>query len=284
MKTVALSSALLAPIVAAVGGPWYGGAPECAQDCFSSYWTSSTDNWPAPTNYCGASQANDVQSCLSSACEATPTAWTSYSSLSSSLCSQWSSCTAEGSTGVYTASLPGFTGTWDGKWDKRAGPGGGGPGGWGPGDSSWGGWASDGWQGTKTWTGGVYTVTGCEWDGSPWAGGPGGWGAGGGRGGSPWGPWGKGWTWSTATTTVTQVITSVNGDITALSTSVGLATVAQAVSGDQTSTSIISGAQATSGSGSGSSAAGSGKVSEAAAGVKIMGALLAGFVGVAALL
>lgn len=51
----------------------------------------------------------------------------------------------------------------------------------------------DGW--TCAWPGGVYTVTGCEWNGNPWAGGPGGWARGGGAGGSPWGLWGKGWTW-----------------------------------------------------------------------------------------
>lgn len=45
-------------------------------------------------------------------------------------------------------------------------------------DDRWDDWR----QWTRTWTGGVYTVTGCEWAGNVWAGGPGGCG----RGCSPW--------------------------------------------------------------------------------------------------
>jgi hypothetical protein len=200
---------------------------------------------------------------------------TSYSSLSSSLCAQWSSCSSAGSTGVYTVSLPAFTGSWGpggGPGGGRFGPGGpGGAGGPPPGAGPWGG----DWGATKTWTGGVYTVTGCEWNGSPWAGGPGGWT--GGLNGSPWGNWGHGWTWSTATKTVTQIVTVTNGGATSLSTYIGLATVAQAVNGDTTQTSIIGQASPT---GSGSAAA----PKDGAHGVKVMGALLGGVVAVAGML
>jgi len=240
--------------------------------CFSSAWDSAS-SWPAPTSYCGASQAPTVASCISSACSATPTAITSYSSLSQSLCSQWSSCSAAGSTGVVTVSAPAFTGT--GAWGPggRFGPGGG-PG--GPGGGGRGPWGGE-YTGTKTWTGGVFTVTGCEWNGSPWMGGPGGWGAGG-LGGSPWGNWGHGWKWSTATQTVTQIITITTGGVTSFSTSIGLATVAQAVSGEITQTSIIN-----DGTAKPSGNAAPGGMSDVA-GVKVMGALLGGVVAVAGML
>ncbi|KAK4459080.1 hypothetical protein QBC42DRAFT_275127 [Cladorrhinum samala] len=257
MKSTTLTT-LLAP--ALVTAQWWGGAPECAQPCFSSLWSSATSDsaWPAPTNYCGATQAASVSSCINSACSATPTAITSYGSLSSSLCSQWASCTSAGSTGVYTVSVPAFTGAW------------GGPG-HGAGNGHWKG-GDDGDDWTKTWTGGVYTVTGCEWNGNPWAGGPGGWGHGG-ADGSPWAPWGKGWKWSTATQTVTQVITTDG----AVTTSVGLATVGLAVSGDVTTTSILTGerAQATGNVGG---------RNDVDAGVKVMGVVLGGVVAVAGML
>ncbi|KAK3383629.1 hypothetical protein B0T24DRAFT_56288 [Lasiosphaeria ovina] len=269
MKTSAIS-ALLAP-AALAHAQWWGGAPDCAQSCFSSFW-SSTSAWPAPTNYCGATQAASVSNCLASSCSATPTAVSSYSSLSSSICSQWSSCSSAGSTSVFTVNAPAFTGSWG---PGQFGPGGhGGPGGpGGPLKSAY----SDF---TKTWTGGVYTVTGCEWNGSPWAGGPGGFGPGG-AAGSPWGDWGHGWDWSTATQTVTQVVTITSGSTTSLSTSIGLATVAQAVSGSVTSTTILSGPQAAATS---SSAAAPGAAQDSAAGVKIMGAMLGMVVAVAGLL
>ncbi|VBB73497.1 Putative protein of unknown function [Podospora comata] len=245
-------TAFLAP--AAAKAQWYGGAPECAQSCMSSLWDADS-TWPAPTSYCAEpTQAAPLISCISSACSASPTAVTSYSSLSASLCAQWASCSAAGSTGVLTVSAPAFTGAW----------------GSGRGSNAWGG---DG-EWTKTWAGGVYTVTGCEWNGNPWAGGPGGWGPGGEAGGSPWGPWGKGWKWSTETQTVTRVFTGVDNGVTSFSTSIGLATVALAVSGDSTTTSFL--AQAT-----GNAAAEGSKVDS---GVRIMGAVLGGVVAVAGLL
>jgi hypothetical protein len=109
-------------------------------------------------------------------------------------------------------------------------------------------------------------------------------------GGSPWGPWGKGWTWTTVTQTVTRVVTvTSDGGVTALSTSVGLAAVAQAVSGDVTSTSIIGDddADETGGVSGGATATGPSQAAAGrneALGVKVMGALLGGVVAVAALL
>jgi hypothetical protein len=147
-----------------------------------------------------------------------------------------------------------FTGAWGpGKYGGPGGPHG--PGG------RWGGYGggggqnaqdvdgdgdidSDDWSSyTRTWTGGVYTVTGCEWNGNVWAGGPGGWGPGGNNGGGgPWAPWGRGWAWKTETVdTVTAVITGSAGS---LSTSVGPATVAYGSSGSLTTTSLVTAAQA----------------------------------------
>lgn len=294
MRTIAI---LATASIASAGQVWWGGAPECADDCFSSFW-SSASTWPAPFEYCSATQGPDVLNCLKSKCSATPTAITSYSSLSSALCANWASCSAAGSTGVYTVSLPGFTGAW--------GPGHSGPypgGRWG----AWGyphpmptsapdasnpayDWADGRWHDwTRTWSGGVYTVTGCEWDGNPWAGGPGGWGPGG-AGGSPWGPWGKGWKWTTTTEIITRVVTKTDDGTTSLVTSVGPATVALAVSGDITSTSVLN-AQETDSSGSsggsGSSSSDSGAAAgrgEPAVGVMLMGTLLAGVVVVAGFL
>lgn len=75
--------------------------------CFASHWPSSS-HWPAPTSYCSARHGASVTDCISSACAAHPTAVTSYSSLSASVCARWASCSAAGSTGVYTISAPGM--------------------------------------------------------------------------------------------------------------------------------------------------------------------------------
>ncbi|KAK1768796.1 hypothetical protein QBC33DRAFT_606220 [Phialemonium atrogriseum] len=246
-------SALLAPAIAQA--QWWGGAPNCAHSCFSSFFTSATD-WPSPSNYCDSSQGASVSSCLSSACSATPTAQTSYSSLSSSLCSRWASCSSAGSTGVFTATFPTITGHHGGPWGNGDGP----------------------------WTGGPYTVTGCEWDGSPWAGGPGGWGPGGrGGGGGPWGQWGNEWSWATRTTTVTVVVTS-DGSV---ATTVGPATVAVAASGDVRSTTtlgIVGAEQSapTASDGDGNKNAGPRVAGDV--GVKAVGAVLGGVVAVVAML
>lgn len=251
---------------------WFKGAPSCAQSCLSSFWsTATTSAWPAPTAFCSANAGSSVSSCVNSACSGTSTVFQSWSSLSSSVCSAYSSCSAAGSTGVYTLTASGFTGTWGpGSW--TAGPGGpGGPGGGYGGPGGWGGWGTA----TRTWTGGVYTVTGCEWNGNPWAGGPGGWGPGG-AGGSPWAPWGAGWTAATATTTVTRTVTS--GSSTFVTT--GPVTVAQYVSGDVTSFSTL-GAEATNAPSPTGNAAAPGKDMS---NVKIMGAVLGGVVAVAGML
>lgn len=240
-------SAVVAPAVLA-NAQWWGGAPDCAHDCFSSVWSSSS-LWPAPTEYCGGNdQGFAASSCVSSACSATPTATESYSSLSSSLCSQWSSCSSAGSTGTYTLTAPGFTG------GAGAGPRFGG--------------------GSRTWTGGTYTVTGCEWDGSPWAGGPGGMGYGGGLnhgpGGSPWGDWGHGWTWTTRTASITRTLTTDQST----TTSTGLATIAEAAQSGVTSTTILNRAEET------NAAAPMAKDNA----VKMVGAVLGGMVAVAGIL
>lgn len=73
---------------------------------------------------------------------------------------------------------------------------------------------------------------------------------------------------------MTRVFTGVDNGVTSFSTSIGLATVALAVSGDSTTTSFL--AQAT-----GNAAAEGSKVDS---GVRIMGAVLGGVVAVAGLL
>ena len=188
----------------------------------------------------------------------------SYSSLSSSLCAQWSSCATAGSTGVYTYTVPAFTGT-----------------GMGPHHGG-----DDHGHGTHTWTGGVYTVTGCEWDGSPWAGGPGGWGGGGGPHGGgpgygPWGQWGNAWSWTTRTLpTVTATVTVGSGVASVITAP---ATVAVAVSGDVSSTTTLGvfGAAVTNPAG-GNDAAGSGLREDAA--VKVVGVALGAVAVVVAML
>ncbi|KAL2161269.1 hypothetical protein VTH06DRAFT_8489 [Thermothelomyces fergusii] len=335
MKTIAVF-VLLGQAALARADAWWKGAPECAHDCFNSWWSSATA-WPAPTTYCSASQGASISSCLSTACSATPTAVSSYSSLSASLCSRWSLCSSAGSTGVYTTSAPAFTGRWhdyddDDDWDDR----------WDDHDHDWDDhdddhddddrfddwdhddWDDDDWDdwddrdrfrsrwslATRTWTGGVYTVTGCEWDKNVWAGGPWGYGTGG-AAGSPWGPWGSGWRVTNVTQTVTLVVTVTRSDgATSLATSVGPGLVAVAISGDLTSTSVLGAVEATgtdagagadtstgassptsttTDAGTSATAAPSGSAASASArdgtlAVKVAGAVLGGIIAVAALL
>lgn len=182
------------------------------------------------------------------------TAYSSYTSLSASLCSRYDSCTSAGSTGVQTITYSGGPVTWGapGGWGgfgkggfggPGGGPGGPGSGGWGgAGSSYWSEWASA-WSGTQTWTGGVVTVTGCAFAGSPWFVGPDcGWNGQGGFNG--WVGWGSGWSWGpTETQTLTVTKTNSNGVAT---TSTGIATVALAVSGSITTSTTISAASMTS--------------------------------------
>ena len=119
--------------------------------------------WPAQDAYCDdADGAGRAGSCVESACAATPSVWTSYSSLSSSLCSRWASCTsaataADGSgsasspvvttitftAGPVTWGVPGASGGWGGPGGHGWGGGGyGGPGGHhGPPGGDW--WGSE---------------------------------------------------------------------------------------------------------------------------------------------
>ncbi|KAI0597189.1 hypothetical protein F4775DRAFT_593514 [Biscogniauxia sp. FL1348] len=286
-------TAVLAPTAASAH--WWGGAPECAQSCLSSAWSSPTGTttswWPAQSEYCDGDYTDDVGDCVSSACTSTSTAWSSYSSLSSSLCSRYESCTSAGSTGVRTITYPGGPVTWaaPGGWGSKGFAGGfpGEGGQWGgPGNASdysqyWSDWASA-YSGSKTWTGGVATVTGCAFDGSPWFVGPDcGWNGLGGFNG--WVGWGSGWSWGpTQTETVTVTTTDDGGDQT---TATGIATVALAVSGTYT-TSTILGAVETGASSAGNPAprlAGPGGV-EGSAVTVLMGVALGGVVAVAGML
>ncbi|KAI1487656.1 hypothetical protein F5X96DRAFT_648907 [Biscogniauxia mediterranea] len=286
-------TAVLAPTVASA--QWWGGAPECAQSCLSSAWSSPTGTttswWPAQSEYCDTDHSDDVGDCVSSACTSTSTAWSSYSSLSSSLCSRYESCTSAGSTGVRTITYPGGPVTWaaPGGWGSKAFGGGfpGEGGQWGgPGNASdysqyWSDWASA-YSGSKTWTGGVATITGCAFDGSPWFVGPEcGWN---GRGGfNGWVGWGEGWSWGpTQTETVTVTTTNSDG---AQTTQTGIGTVALAVSGDYT-TSTILGAVETGASSAGNPAprlAGPGGA-EGSAVTVLMGVALGAVVAVAGML
>lgn len=246
------------------------------QSCLSSAYggnaSATSADWPSQTDYCDSNNGNDVGGCLSSSCSATSTAWSSYQALSSSLCSQWASCTSAGSTGVHTITVPSGTVTWGapGGWPTNFGGNGGDngpnnggwgpgnhpgpdnhpngpPGGWGSGDSTdgayslWSQWASAAQQsGAHTWTGGVFTVTGCVGDGSPWFAGPGGgWNNYGGFNG--WVGWGSGWSQGpTSTATVTYTTTVANSDGNSQVTIMtGKATVAAAVSGDMTTTQTL---------------------------------------------
>ncbi|KAI6089082.1 hypothetical protein F4821DRAFT_65392 [Hypoxylon rubiginosum] len=260
-------AAVLAP--SAASAQWWKGAPSCAQSCLSTAWSSPTgtvtSGWPAQSEYCDANAGNSVGACISTACESasSSTAWSSYSQLSSSLCSQYAACTSAGSTGVRTVTYSGGPVTWAA------------PGGWGGGDSSsakafaggphngnsgwassaaanfsaaasdyrqyWSEWASA-FQSSRTWTGGVATVTGCAFDGSPWFVGPGcGWNGLGGFDG--WVGWGSGWSWGpTSTVTVTYTTTDTAGSTT---TGTGLAAVALAVSGTLTTSTTLGAPSAT---------------------------------------
>ncbi|KAI1391976.1 uncharacterized protein F4822DRAFT_111323 [Hypoxylon trugodes] len=256
MKASTLA-AVLAPSIASA--QWWKGAPSCAQSCLSSAWQSPsstvTSGWPAQSAYCDASGTGpSVGSCISSACSSasSTTAYESYSSLSSSLCSRYSDCTSAGSTGVRTVTYSGGSVTWaaPGGWGSKAWGGGPGHNGWGStsgassGNASatddpyrqyWSEWASA-FASSRTWTGGVATVTGCSFDGSPWYVGPGcGWNGLGGFDG--WVGWGSGWSWGPTTTqTVTFTTTDSAG---ATSTGTGLAAVAMAVSGSLTTSTTL---------------------------------------------
>ncbi|KAK8102723.1 hypothetical protein PG984_015869 [Apiospora sp. TS-2023a] len=284
MKTSTVA-AVLSPSVASA--QWYSGAPQCAQSCLSSAYAAATSAsstsgnnapyWPAQSDYCNSDKGNQISSCLADGCKATPTAVSSYAKLSSSLCSQWAECTSAGSTGVHTVTLPGGPVTWGapGGWGPSNGPNGGshnfGPGGNGNGQNGggmsqgggWGGYGGDNAQwsewasaysGSKTWTGGVVTVTGCMNNGSPWFSGPGcGWNAHGGFNG--WVGWGEGWKWgATETSTVTITTTDAKNN-NAVTTYTGLATVAAAISGDLTTSTTIGIATSTASSTNGNGAA-----------------------------
>ncbi|KAI1120797.1 hypothetical protein F5Y10DRAFT_289296 [Nemania abortiva] len=259
-------SALLSAVVPVVAGSaqWWNGAPECAQSCLSSAWASPSSTitswWPQQSEYCDENKGSSIGDCISSACTETETAYTSYSSLSSSLCSRYASCTDAGSTGVQTITYSGGPVTWatPGGWGGRFFGAGRGD---GDGARQWGGpngtdysqywsdWASA-YSGSKTWSGGVVTVTGCAFDGSPWFVGPNcGWNGLGGFNGFV--GWGSGWSWGpTQTETVTVTTTDASGQLT---TETGVGTVAVAVSGTLTTSSIIGKlAEVTGSSGSGS--------------------------------
>ncbi|CAJ2503445.1 Uu.00g108390.m01.CDS01 [Anthostomella pinea] len=260
------------------------------QSCLSSAWGSNPSGtitasswWPAQSDYCGDADAgNSVGSCIEGACAKTTTACSSYTSLSSSLCSRYASCTKAGSTGVQTVTYAGGPVTWGapGGWGNGKGYSGGGNWGHGsengnhgiggpPAGGNWGGangsdagsywseWASA-YSGSKTWTGGVVTVTGCAFAGSPWFVGPDcGWNGQGGFNG--WVGWGSGWSWGpTATQTVTYTTTNDHG---AKITGTGMATVALAVSGDTTTSTTL-----------GTMAASTGGSDESAAAPRMMGA------------
>ncbi|RYP24221.1 hypothetical protein DL765_000716 [Monosporascus sp. GIB2] len=93
--------------------------------------------WPAQQAYCDdADTAGAAGSCVRSACAATPAVFTSYSSLSSSLCSRYASCTSAGrgtgGPGLVAVTHPaGATVTWGAApgWFESAAPGWGGGGG-----------------------------------------------------------------------------------------------------------------------------------------------------------
>lgn len=273
----------------------------------SSSPTPTSQFWPAQSDYCDGNQSNSVGSCVSKACSATPAVFTSYSNLASSLCSRYASCTSAGSTGVQTITYPGGPVTWaapgggwgpgqnkgpalpsnapngpPGGFGNSGGPGGAGAAGWGGPSgsdfsSAWSQWGSA-WSSSATWTGGVLTVTGCAFEGSPWFVGPQcGWNDQGGFNG--WVGWGDGWKWgSTSTQTVTTTGTGSSGSLT---TGTGVATVAQAISGSVTTTATLDAAEAavaTGGQEQGSAGA-AGPRPAAAAGE---GSIVTGMLGIAA--
>ncbi|RYP77867.1 hypothetical protein DL771_000964 [Monosporascus sp. 5C6A] len=168
MRTLIIAAAI-APLALA---QWWEGAPECAQSCLSSAFSSATASssssgneeassatttappppfWPAQQAYCDdPDAAGAAGSCVRSACAATPAVFTSYSSLSSSLCSRYASCTSAGRStgtgglGLVTVTHPaGAAVTWGAPpgWSGSAPPGWGGGGGGpppsaGPGEGS----------------------------------------------------------------------------------------------------------------------------------------------------
>ncbi|GAW24850.1 hypothetical protein ANO14919_144440 [Xylariales sp. No.14919] len=247
------STFIAATVPAVASAQWWNGAPECAQSCLSSAWAgpsgTTTSWWPQQSEYCDEDNGSTIGDCISDACSATATAYTSYSSLSSSLCSRYESCTSAGSTGVQTITYSAGPVTWatPGGWGGKLFPSGHGPGNGADGAGQWGGpngtdysqywsdWASA-YSGSKTWSGGVVTVTGCAFDGSPWFVGPNcGWNGLGGFNGFV--GWGSGWSWGpTQTQTVTVTTTDGSGQQT---TETGVGTVAVAISGTLTTSSII---------------------------------------------
>ncbi|KAI1379131.1 hypothetical protein F4677DRAFT_359051 [Hypoxylon crocopeplum] len=286
-------AAVLAP--SAASAQWWRGAPSCAQSCLSTAWSSPTatvtSGWPVQSEYCDAGAGSSIGSCISSACSAasSSTAFESYSSLSSSLCSQYSECTSAGSTGVRTITYSAGPVTW-------AAPGGWGSKGFGPpgapawqgGSNSsdayrqyWSEWASA-FVSTRTWTGGVATVTGCAFDGSPWFVGPGcGWNGLGGFDG--WVGWGAGWSWGPTTTeTVTFTTTDSAG---ATTTGTGLAAVALAVSGTLTTSTTLGTPTETDGAESAAAPGGAGSAgAEGSVVTGMMGIALGAIVVVAGML
>ncbi|KAI1417393.1 hypothetical protein F5Y13DRAFT_84465 [Hypoxylon sp. FL1857] len=294
MKASTLA-AVLAP--SAASAQWWAGAPGCAQSCLSSAFTTPsatvTSGWPVQSEYCAASAGSSVGSCISSACVATSssTAWESYSSMSSSLCSRYSECTSAGSTGVRTITYSAGPVTWaaPGGWGSKAF---GGPG-FGDGfhgevnTSStdeyrqyWSDWASA-FSSSRTWTGGVATVTGCAFDGSPWFVGPGcGWNGLGGFNG--WVGWGSGWSWGPTTTeTVTYTTTDTAGSTT---TGTGLAAVALAVSGTLTTSTTLGTPTATSSAENAAAGIGGGRGAEGSIVTGMMGVALGVVLAVAGML
>ncbi|KAI1211850.1 uncharacterized protein F4807DRAFT_379102 [Annulohypoxylon truncatum] len=292
MKASTLA-AVLAP--SAASAQWWKGAPGCAQSCLSTAWSSPTatvtSGWPAQSSYCDADVGSSVGSCISSACSdsSSSTAYSSYASLSSSLCAAYSSCSSAGSTGVRTVTYSAGPVTWaaPGGWGSKAFgggppglPGNGGNGSDGDDGTSsdayrqyWSDWASA-FSGSHTWTGGVATVTGCAFGGSPWFVGPGcGWNGLGGFDG--WVGWGSGWSWGpTSTETVTFTTTDDGG---ATTTGTGLAAVALAVSGTLTTSTTLGTPTATSGSENAAAALGRG----GPGGVGAEGSVVTGMMGVA---
>src|SRR5690554_713846 len=111
------------------------------KDCVSEHWATAE---PTPTAFCDA--GSELGSCISSACSDETDEYASYSERSSSLCSEYLSCS---STGTYTYSYQ----TPDGEWGYGGGAGGKGRGGRG---------------GDKARPTGEVVVTGCPWNGDGW--------------------------------------------------------------------------------------------------------------------
>lgn len=161
------------------------------KECVSSFWETAE---PSPTAFCDSK--GGLADCISSACKDEADEWTSYSTRSASLCSEYLSCDK---TGTYTYSYQ--TPASDSDW--------------------WGG----GWRGDKDkpWPTGDVVVTGCPWNGDGW--GFPFWG-GLGYGDDFWDDMGPGWQRATVTTTVQgksteEVMTveeAVSGDVSTIRT------------------------------------------------------------------